>query len=93
MITFRHDKAVHLVVSEMQKAHHERPFHLFVSAGRRYQESTAPLTATILEWALPAYPLRPDLVFVLGWSEDMLVPTQPTTDIEFVICDLTCGYG
>jgi hypothetical protein len=23
----------------------------------------------------------------------MPVPTQPTTDIEFVICDLTCGYG
>jgi ribonuclease HI len=93
MITFRHDKAVHLVVSEVQKAHHERPFHLFVSAGRRFQESSAPLTATIPAWALPAYPLKPDLVLVLGWSEDMPVPAHPTTDIEFVICDLTCGYG
>ena len=45
------------------------------------------------EPTLPAYPLKPDLVLVLGWSEDMPVPAHPTTDIEFVICDLICGYG
>jgi hypothetical protein len=97
MVTFRHDKAVHLVVSEVQKAHHERPFHLFVSAGLRFQESTAPLSATIPQWALPAYPFKPDLVLVLGWSEDMPVPSHPTKDIEFDslsrLRPVTCSYS
>jgi ribonuclease HI len=78
MITFRHDKIVHLVVNEMQKAHHERPFHIFVSAGRRFQESSSPLTKTIPEWALPGCTLKPDIVLVLGWSEDMPAPHPAT---------------
>jgi ribonuclease HI len=93
MITLRHDKAVHLIVDAVQKAHHERPFHLFVSAGRRFQESSNTLSNTIPDWALPGNTLKPDLVLVLGWSEDMPIPAQPSTDVEFVICDLTCGYG
>jgi hypothetical protein len=76
-----------------QKAHHEKPFHIFVSAGRRFQESSSPLTKTIPEWALPGCTLKPDIVLVLGWSEDMPAPQRPTTEIEFIICDVTCGYG
>jgi hypothetical protein len=93
MITLRHDKAVHLIVDAVQKAHHERPFHLFVSGGRRFQESSNPLSNTIPDWALPGNTFKPDLELVLGWSEDMPIPAQPSTDVEFVICDLTCGYG
>lgn len=92
MVTFRHDKAVHMIVDAVLKAHHEQPFQVLVSAGRRYQERAETLTKTIPDWALPGCTLQPDLVIVLGWAGGA-PPTQPTTDITFVIADVTVGYG
>ena len=93
MATFRHDKAVHMIVDKVLKAHHEQPFQLLVSAGRRYQESTAPITKTIPEWALPGCTLTPDLVLILGLAEGAPPPPRPTPSITFVIADLAVGHG
>jgi hypothetical protein len=93
MRTHRHDAATHIIVDAIAKSHHERPWHLNVSAGRRFQDSTAPLTDTIPSWALPGNTLRPDLVLILGWSADMPIPERPTLEIEFIIGDVTYGRG
>ena len=93
MVTFRHDKAVHMIVDALLKAHHETPFQLLLSAGRRFQESTAPLTKTIPDWALPGYSLQPDLVLILGWDPSTPPPPQPTAAVTFIIADLAIGHG
>ncbi len=82
-----------MIADAIAKSHHERPWHLNISAGRRYQDSTAPLTDTIPSWALPDNVLKPDLVLILGWSADMPIPQHPTPNIEFVIGDVTFGRG
>ena len=91
--THRHDDATHAIVEAINKAHHERPFSLRVSAGRRFQESNDTLTCTIPHWALPDCRLTPDLVLILGWDDSMPPPTSPSADVEFVIADVTYGQG
>ena len=82
-LTFRHDKAVHA-----------GPFHLFVSSGRRYADSTDTLGATIPAWLYGGeYSGKPDLVLIEGWDESMPIPTEPTADIRVTIIDLTYGQG
>ena len=93
-LTFRHDKAVHILVDFILKAAHAGPFHLFVSAGRRYADSTETLGATIPAWLYGGeYSGKPDLVLIEGWDESMPVPTEPTADIRVTIIDLTYGQG
>jgi hypothetical protein len=86
-VTFRHDAAMHRIVDAIQKSHHELPFCLNVSAGRRFQDKDAPITDTIPPWALPGNRLQPDLVLILGWQEGMPIPAAPTRDVCFVIGD------
>jgi hypothetical protein len=93
MVTYRHDHGANTIADAILKSHHERPFHLYISAGRRYLEHDAPLLASIPDWALPGNTLKPDLVLILGWSADMPPPTTPTADIEFIIADVTYSRG
>jgi hypothetical protein len=85
MRTFRHDEVTHIIADAITKSHHERPWHLNVSAGRRYQDSATPLTDTIPSWALPGNVLRPDLVLILGSSADLPIPARPMPEIEFIL--------
>jgi hypothetical protein len=91
--TFRHDEGANTIADVIAKSHRERPWHLNISAGRRFRDSTAPLSDTIPTWALPDNVLKPDLVLILGWSADMPIPARPTPDIEFIIGDVTYGRG
>ena len=98
LITYRHDHATHIIADAIRKSHFERPFHLFVSAGRRYAEHAtatpfAHTTQSIPDWALPGNAEKPDLVLILGWSADMPPPPAPTQDIEFVIADVSFNRG
>jgi glutaredoxin len=97
MCTYRHDHAAHTIADAISKSHHERPFCLLISAGKRYREGNgspfSPAEALIPAWALPGNTLAPDLVLILGWEAGMPPPTAPTPDIEFVIGDVSYGAG
>ena len=96
MVSGRHNAAVHILVDDIHKAHHESPWHLIVHAGVKYNEHAPPgsklPSTTIPQWALPSCTECPDVVLLLGWDETMPIPSDNSL-VEFVIADLTYCRG
>ena len=96
MVSDRHNAAVHKLVDDIHKAHHESPWHLIVHAGVKYNEHATPgsklPSTTIPQWALPGCTECPDVVLLLGWDETMPIPSDNSL-VEFVIADLTYCRG
>ena len=59
----------------IMKAERDGPFHVFISAGRRFADSDAPLGDTIPDWLYGShYTQKPDIVLIEGWEPGMPIP-------------------
>jgi hypothetical protein len=95
--TFRHDHAAHVIYQQIKEKltqTRKGKWHIFISAGKRYADNTAPLECTIPKWALPNNRLTPDLVIIDGWAPGQPRPTRADfKNISFTIIDIAYGRG